>query len=99
MVASRSSTAPSSGGSGRVDAELPALRPGEADTARVQEHALQTQLPHGLVEAGVTVLLVARHRVPGVLGVHADLVRAAGLERHLQEGRDPAEELHRDEKR
>jgi hypothetical protein len=78
----------------RVDAELPAFRPLEADAVRVQEHALESQRTHRFVEVRVAVLFIPCHGVAGVRGVHADLVRATGLEHHLEQGGDAAEELH-----
>jgi hypothetical protein len=79
----------------RVDAELPTLGPLKADAVRVQEHALESQRTHRFVEFRLTVLLIPGHRVAGVRSVHADLVRASGLEHHLEQGADAAEELHR----
>ena len=93
MVASRSSTVPSSGGSGVLMLNSPPCGQSKLTLCACRNMRARPSA-RSLVEAGVTVLLVARHRVPGVRGVHADLVRAAGLERHLQQGRDPAEELH-----
>src|SRR5258708_1218700 len=60
----------------------------------MQEHPLETQLGHGLVEFGVPVLLISPHRVTSVRGVHADLMRPAGKEAHLHESRALTEELH-----
>src|SRR4029077_19091082 len=81
----------------RAQAELPALRPCEAQAVRVQEHAPETERAQLLVEGGVAVLVVSRNRVRGVLCVYADLMSAARAQPDLHEGRRPAEELDRPE--
>jgi hypothetical protein len=81
MVASRSVA--HSAGSGRLQGDaFAAGRVVEGQFARVQEHAREALLAAGqlAVEREVAVLRVADDRVPGMRQVHADLVRAAGLE-------------------
>ena len=63
----------------------------ERELAGVQEHALEAHARHRLaareaaVEGEVAVLVVADDHVPRMLQVDADLVRAAGLDRDVQQ--------------
>jgi hypothetical protein len=64
---------------------------------RMQEHALE---PHSLeprVELAVAVTIVAGHRVPGVRGLNADLVRAPCAYRNFDEGGFGADALEQAE--
>src|SRR5262245_61711277 len=54
---------------------------------RMQEQALQPLLAHRAIELAIAVLLVARDRMSDVCRMHADLVRAPGLDRDLGERR------------
>ena len=63
----------------------------------MQEHAFQPELAHLLVELLIAVLGISRDRVTGVRGMHADLVRSTGEDRHLEQTRDASERLHRTE--
>ena len=66
----------------------------KASLARVQEHAREAVLAgEGLVAREVAVLRVAHDGVAAVRQVDADLVRAAGLQRHVQQ-RAVGERLH-----
>ena len=61
----------------RAHTEEPtAVRVLEADAVRMQEQPLQLEAAHLLVEPGIAVLFIARHRMPGVRRMHPDLVRA-----------------------
>ncbi len=53
----------------------------------MQEQPLQPHPAHVLIEALLPVFLVARQRMLDVLGVHADLMRAPGEQRHLGQAR------------
>ena len=61
---------------------------------RVQEHALEPELSQVSVELRIPVLRIPRHGMAGVCGVHPNLMGASGMQRHLDEGRRAAEELH-----
>src|SRR5690606_30453105 len=50
--------------------------------------ALQAERRELRVELAVAIALVARERMPGMRGVHADLMRAARRDDDLDEGRD-----------
>src|SRR6218665_810630 len=50
----------------------------------MQKHALEALLLQTLVELEIPVFVVPRDGMPLAGQVHADLVRAAGLDRHLQ---------------
>ena len=52
---------------------------------RVQEHARKAELGELLIEIRIAVFLIARNRVPGVRGVHTDLMRAPREQAHLHE--------------
>ena len=78
--AARSSAAARSSGSGEIDVDrLPAHRMREGEARGVQELALEPEAP------GRAVVGVAGDRVADRLEVGADLVGAAGLERHPQQ--------------
>ena len=65
----------------RLDDDLAAVdRMREADAVRVQEHPLQPLPRERLVPREIAVLVVAGERKAEVREVHADLVRAPGLE-------------------
>src|SRR6218665_1522130 len=51
----------------------------------MQKHALEALLLQTLVELEIPVFVVPRDGMPLAGQVHADLVRAAGLDRHLQQ--------------
>ncbi len=51
----------------------------------MEEHPLEPELPQFGVEVGVAVLRIAGHRMIGVRGMHADLMRAAGVDRDLDQ--------------
>jgi hypothetical protein len=61
---------------------------------RVQEQAPQAKRAQLVVELLIPVFLVARHRVSGVGGVHANLVRAASQQARFQQRRQLTKELH-----
>ena len=53
----------------------------------MQEQALQSRLlSQALVHRRIAVLVVARHGVADMLGMHADLVGAAGFDPHFAIG-------------
>src|SRR5581483_3715834 len=62
----------------RAGAESTALRPLEAHAVSMQEHPREPELAHPRVGFRIAVLVIARHRMAGVRGVHADLMGAAG---------------------
>ena len=73
------------------------MGPCESHAVSVQEHAREPEPAHLGIEPGVAVLLIAGDRVAGVRGVHADLMRAARVDRHLDE-RGALADLHRRER-
>jgi len=74
-----------------------AIRVLEADAVGMQEQTPKSEVLQLAVELLVPVLAIAGYRVPCVGRVHADLVRPAGEQAHLEQGRKVAEELHRAE--
>ena len=73
----------------------------ELEARRVQEQSAQAEIAQRLVEFAQAVLFVAGQRVPGVLRMHADLVRAPGIQSHLGETgiRVVADHLERGQRR
>ncbi len=61
---------------------------------RVQEHAFKAQRDELPIEIGITVFCIARNDMAGVRGMHANLMRAAGVQQHFHERRALAEELN-----
>ena len=63
----------------------------------MQEHAFEPLFLQASVQVEVAIFVVARNRVPLAGQVHADLVRAPGLDGHLQQahGRQPQQGLGR----
>src|SRR6185295_5021594 len=57
----------------------------ETDSARMQKHALQAGTYQILVQPKISVFVVPRNRITKVREMHADLVRAAGLELGAQQ--------------
>src|SRR5580704_19662146 len=53
----------------------------------MQEHALQTCCLEGLVGIPIPVLIVPRHRMPDIGGMHPNLVSAAGIDADIDQGR------------
>jgi hypothetical protein len=66
----------------------------EADAVRMQKQTLHAKAPHLLVEFTVAVFVIACNRVPGIRGMHTDLMRTPGKQAHFQQRRQIAEELH-----
>jgi hypothetical protein len=63
----------------------------------MQEHSREAEGTQGLVEGGIAVLLIARHRMTHVCRVYPDLVRSSRVQRHFHERRGLTEELDRSE--
>jgi hypothetical protein len=84
------------GGQRRADRNihLP-LRIGEANTVRMQEHALESEAAQLFVEDSIAVFVITHHRMPSPGGMDANLMRAPSEQLHFHQSGKVAEELHR----
>jgi hypothetical protein len=58
-----------------------------ADAVGMQKNPIQSEFFHLLIELRVTVFFITRYRMPGIGGVHTDLVRSTGHELNFNQCR------------